>query len=390
MRHAFYLAWRHLWYHRLRSLLLIACLALLAALPLALHTLTAAGEQQLLARAATSPLLLGGRGSAFDLMLNALYFQPARLPTITQQDADAIAASGLAEPLPLYVRFRLRGAPLVGITPDYLQWRGLQPAQGEYFTQLGECVLGHQAALRLGLKPGDRLPSAPENPFDLAGAYPLLLRVAGVLAPAGTPDDQAVFIDLKTAWIIDGIGHGHEAAPDREAPHWPAFGGHAPAAPPRAYSEITPDNAASFHFHGDPAHFPLSAVLAVPHDRKSSTLLRGRYLDPGAMTQMLVPSRLAATLLQTVFRLRALLDGICAVAGLAVLMALAVVFALSLKLRQAEIATMHLLGCSRYAAARLAGAECLLLAAGAGIGAWLLLGALRHYADALAGLFMLA
>ena len=34
--------------------------------------------------------------------------------------------------------------------------------------------------------------------------------MVGILAPTSTPDDEAVFVDIKTAWVISGIGHGHE------------------------------------------------------------------------------------------------------------------------------------------------------------------------------------
>ena len=30
------------------------------------------------------------------------------------------------------------------------------------------------------------------------------MTVTGVLAPTGTPDDDAVLVDIKTAWVIEG------------------------------------------------------------------------------------------------------------------------------------------------------------------------------------------
>ncbi|NIR24733.1 MAG: hypothetical protein GWN78_16220, partial [Gammaproteobacteria bacterium] len=38
------------------------------------------------------------------------------------------------------------------------------------------------------------------------------------------------------------------------------------------YNEITDQNISSFHFHGAAGEYPLSAVIAVPHDVKSGTL----------------------------------------------------------------------------------------------------------------------
>ena len=40
--------------------------------------------------------------------------------------------------------------------------------------------------------------------FDLAGVYPLKMKAAGVLAPSGTPDDDAVFVNVK-----EEITHSH-------------------------------------------------------------------------------------------------------------------------------------------------------------------------------------
>jgi putative ABC transport system permease protein len=232
---------------------------------------------------------------------------------------------------------------------DYFDFRGLAPAEGAMLAMLGECVLGADAAAALGLKPGDTLLTAPENLFDLAGVYPLKLHVAGVLGKSHSPDDQAVFIDLKTAWVIDGLGHGHaEAKPGTDL-----------AADARlvTYTEITPDNLDSFHFHGDPATYPVSAVIAVPHDRKSAALLRGRYLDPEAKTQIVIPAEAMGGLLQNIFRVGALFDAVLALVGGAALSALGLVFALSLRLRQKEMQTIFLLGCSRLTTFRLLAAE---------------------------------
>jgi hypothetical protein len=59
------------------------------------------------------------------------------------------------------------------------------------------------------------------------------------------------------------------------------------------YTEITPENIDSFHLHGSPADYPITAVIALPEDDKSAALLRGRYIaagDQGAAQQILVPA----------------------------------------------------------------------------------------------------
>jgi putative ABC transport system permease protein len=373
MQHDFYLAWRYLRHNKVRSLILVACLGVIIALPLALHRVLDEAERRMSARAEATPLLVGVRGSAADLVLNALYFTESP-GFIGMGEVDRIAATGWADPLPVYVRFRVRGFPLVGVTTDYFEFRGLVPAEGDLPALLGDCVLGAEAARRLKLAPGDTLPTTPENVFDLAGVHPLKLNVTGILAKTHTPDDRAVFVDLQTAWVIEGLGHGHETGPRAgraDSPFAPASGEGV------AYTEITPDNLASFHFHGDPAGFPISAVIAVPRDARASALLRGRYLDDDARTQIVRPSEVTRSLLQNIFRIGALFDAILLPLGIAALLMTVLVFALSLRLRQREIETIHLIGCSPMTVIRLMAAEIVLIACGAGVLGWILLQAVR-------------
>jgi putative ABC transport system permease protein len=389
MGHDVYLAWRYLRHNRARTAILVACLALIGALPPALHRMLDEGERRMTARAEATPLLVGSRGSAVDLVLKALYFNEAATPPVAMAEADRIAEGGLADSLPIYARFRVHGIPVVGITLDYFDFRKLVPAAGELPAMLGDCVLGADAAAELGLKPGDGLPTAPDNPFDLAGAYPLKLKVAGVLQKTRGPDDRAVFVDLQTAWVMEGLGHGHAEEAKPAARRDGILGASAPAETV-AYTEITPENLASFHFHGDPATYPVSAVIALPHDRKSAALLRGRYLDDAGKAQIVLPLDVARGLLRNVFRVGELFDGLLLLVGAATLLAIALVFALSLRLRRREIETIHLIGCGRWTVARLVAAEIALIALAAGLLGFGLLWLADGYADELVRYFVMA
>jgi putative ABC transport system permease protein len=374
----FYLAWRYLRHHKARTLILIACLSLLAFLPLGLHSLLLAGERLMSARAANTPLLIGARGSSLDITLNALYFSPAAAPPITMGEAERVAASGWAESLPIHARLRAQGHALVGVTLDYFEFRRLRVAQGQMLAMLGECLLGADAARELRLQPGDTLNTAPENLFDLAGAYPLKLHIAGVLEKSHSPDDQAIFIDVQTAWVIEGLGHGHAAAePGKADPKL------------LAYAEITPENLDSFHFHGDPATYPISALIVLPHDRRASALLRGRYLDAAGQAQIFQPLQAVQSLLHNIFRVSALFDAVLLAVGAAALLLLGLVFALSLRLRRREMQTIFLLGCSRWTAARLLAAEIALLACASGVACLALLIPLQTQAEEIARRFLL-
>jgi putative ABC transport system permease protein len=195
---SFYLAIHYLLFHRLRSLTVVACIVLVAALPVALGRILEETEEQLMARAATTPLLLGAKGSSLDLVMSAVYFGGQTPDPISLAEVERIEETDLAYAIPVHTGFSARGAPSVGTTIDYLDFRELSIDAGRSFALLGESVLGAGVARRLGLAPGDSLVSSPESFFDLAGAYPLKTKVVGVLAPSGTPDDLAVFVDLKT------------------------------------------------------------------------------------------------------------------------------------------------------------------------------------------------
>jgi putative ABC transport system permease protein len=354
------MAWRYQLFHKERTVVLIAAITLITNLPLSEHILLRASETQMLARSKLSPLIIGQKCSSLDLVLNTLYFTSYPPAVIPMGVADRVYASDLAYAFPVYYHFVARGFPIVGTTVDYFDFRQLDIAAGRMLAVLGDCVLGATVASTLGLEPGDTLLSAPENAFDLAGVYPLKMQVVGVLHASHTPDDRAVFVDVKTAWVIEGLGHGHTdlattTDPQNIIKH--QNGTIVASAKVVQYTEITPANIDSFHFHGNTATFPLTAILAVPHDDKSATLLRGRYLGETLPSQIVRPTEVIAALLQNVFKFKQVLDIIFTVVSVAMLLAIVLIMTLSLRLRQPEIETMYKLGCSRLKMTELVAAE---------------------------------
>ena len=361
---SFYIAWQYIRYNKIKTAVLIACITLISFLPFALQLLLNESERQLMLRAVKTPLVVGQKGSALDLVMNTLYFGDDVPELMTMAAADRIADSDLALPVPMYVRFQARGNPIVGTTLDYFEFRALRIAQGRQFALLGDCVLGAKVAESLALKPGDSLVSSPESLFDLAGVYPLKMKVAGVLQKSHTSDDLAVFVDLKTAWVIQGLGHGHQDVTKLKDPTLVlkrTKSNVSATAKLFHYTEITEKNMASFHFHGNLSAYPISAVIAVPIDAKSGTILRGRYLSKEETQQIIKPEEVIDSLLQNIFRIKNVLDAVIAVVALATVLAILLVFALSLRLRQREIQTIFKIGCSRMTISKLIAAEILII-----------------------------
>jgi putative ABC transport system permease protein len=196
------------------------------------------------------------------------------------------------------------------------------------------------------------------------------MKVVGVLEKSHTSDDLAVFVDLKTAWVIQGLGHGHEDVTRITDPTLilkRTEDNVAATAKLFHYTEISKKNLDSFHFHGNLTDYPITAVIAVPYDIKSGTILRGRYLSSEEPHQIVMPEEVIDGLLQNIFRIKNVLDAVISVVGLATVLALVLVFALSLRLRQQEIQTIFKLGCRRMTIARLLGAEIFIIVAISGV-----------------------
>jgi len=345
-----YMAWKYLLYHRVKTVILILSITLIVYIPVGLRVLVRQSERQLTERAEATPLLIGAKGSPLELVLNSLYFSADVPETMLYGEVDRIARTGFAVPIPFYVRFHAGDDVIVGTTLDYFALRGLRLSLGSQMTRLGDCIVGSALAQRRGVSPGDHIVSSPENVFDLAGVYPLKMRVVGVLERSESPDDDAVFVDVKTAWVIQGLAHGHEdlsrpeAAPRVLKREGNVVVGNAAVV---QYTEITDANIDSFHFHGKVDTFPLTAIIAVPRDYKSATLLMGRYEAGESRHQAFKPIIVIDELLSTILTVQSFVVAALGLVGIATLATGALVFMLSLRLRRREIETMVKIGGSR-------------------------------------------
>ena len=382
MRDSLYLAWRYLSHHRAKTLLLVLSLTVFVGLPLVMRAMSDVIQQSLMARAQSTPLVLGKKGSSLDLVVEALYFQPKGIEALSVADANEIDDTNLAQAIPIRTGLLAQQFPVVGTSLDYFEMRGLRTSVGRSLATLGECLLGSDVAAALALGPDDSILTSPSALFDLAGVYPLRLRVVGVLEPSYGPDDRAVFVDIKTAWVAEGLGHGHQdlSTAGSDVVLQRKDGTATANAKLVNYNEINEGNADSFHFHGDPSEHPLSAIIAVPNDDKAAVLLRGRFVDD-TTRQLLRPSQVVEGLNAQIFRFERVLEIIVWTVGLATALMFMLVMVLSWRLRADELRTMKRLGCSRWKAVQIMGAEVLLMVSTSVALAALLGFVLTHYGE---------
>ncbi len=351
MNDLLYLSLRHALHDRARTIILVLALGTALFLPAIVQILTIRYESSLTARARATPLVLGARGNRYDLVLGALYFRLGDTEPIPYAAFSDLARQRMGLAIPVHVRFTARGTPIVATSHEYFEVRALRPATGRLPLRLGDCVLGADAAERLGIAPGDALYSDQKDAFEIARPPALKMRIVGVLARTGTPDDHAAFVDIRTAWLLEGLMHGH--APPRHADPRMVMGevesNIVLNSAIRELNEITPDNASNFHLHADERDMPLTCVLFFPDSDKNATIVKARA-NTSATQQMLVPDEVIADLLGFVFRIKGFLDLIALTLGGCVALMTVLVVMLTVRLRSGEMRTLDRIGCARRTA----------------------------------------
>ncbi len=360
-----FLALQYVVFHRWKTLVLVGCIALTAFMPILLGILLREFDHRIGERSASTPLLVGPKGSGVDLTLHSLYFSEPPQDSVPYGECKAIRETALAKAYPINCRHTAKGFAVVGSTLDYLEFRETWLAEGgRTFAMLGECVIGSEVAKQTKLGVGDKILTDRDNLVDIAGLYPLRLKIVGVLKPKGTADDRAVFVDLNTSWVIDGLGHGHEDLTkvedegkilSKDDENIVALSSVLP------FLEISAENAHLVHFHGNRDEFPLSAIIAIAPDEKSETLLIGRYQGSEERFQILVPKDVIRQLMGLVFQISQVFNASMALVGISTALLLALVVALSLRLREGEMQTMFRLGCSRTVIFQLQVAELIIV-----------------------------
>ena len=359
MKKAFQLAWRYVVHHRFKSLLMVLCIVLTLLMPIALSILLSSFNRQIVARAESTPLIVGAKGSRVDLTMHGLYFKTKAPGTL--RFGERLTSGDRGTAIPIHVRVTARKVPVVGTSLDYFEFRNIGLAEGDGLVRLGDCVVGSRAAESLNVKPGDRLLTDPENVFAFAGPEPLRMRVNGILEETNTPDDDVIFVDIKTSWVIEGLVHGHTEAEDLQSNDLlqnENEDGTITAAPSvRPFLEITDENIGSFHFHGSTDEFPVTAIIVVPNDEKAEALLLGRYQREDASAQMSEPLTVVEELMNLVFRVKRFFTANAVLVAISTALLLLLVILLSIRLRQGEMETMFKIGCGRGTMASLIFAE---------------------------------
>lgn len=194
----------------LTRLILLFLIALVCALPVFLLQ-TAGGLYDGINRAVSPfPILVGAKGSSYQLVLNTVFLRDKPIGNITRADAEKLAADPRTEAVyPLAFGDNYRGFRIAGTSGDIFDFRPdkkgpwLSIAEGRRFAGEGDVVIGSETARLTGLRIGDTFHSV-HGASAKGRAHQHTLKVVGILAPVKGPYDTAILTDIRDVWEAHG------------------------------------------------------------------------------------------------------------------------------------------------------------------------------------------
>jgi putative ABC transport system permease protein len=329
--------WPLVWADLRRTRAGTLAMVLLVALAVGLGVAVSAQERALRegsARAADAfDLLIGARGSEVQLVLSAVYLQPAAIELISARLLVELEASpDVAYAAPIGFGDNWRGHPIVGSTADFVTQGGrLALAEGRLFQRVDEVVVGADVPLALE----DRFsPAHGQVASDEEDPHEITYGVAGRLPRQGNPWDQAIVAPIEAVWWVHGLPVGHRLD---EARIWPAGSGGepdlsaVPLGPPWQEGELP----------GVPA------IVVKPASFAAAYGLRSTYRSAERGTMAVFPAEVLVQLYARLGDVRDLVAAIALLTQVLVIGAVLLAVLASLAQRRRLIGVVRALGASR-------------------------------------------
>jgi putative ABC transport system permease protein len=304
--------------HRGTYLLFILLVAVATAIGVGITTQEAALRVGSARAADKFDLMVAAPGSETDVVLAAIYLRPGTVPLLD----PAMVAKVLAEPrakisAPLGFGDNIRGSPIVGTVPAFVDYLSGGLLEGRVFANDEEAVAGAAAPVAVGES------FHPEHGMehDHEGGAPhaehaASVTVVGRMKPTGTPWDNSVIVPIEFVWQVHGLPNGHPEDDERIGPPF------------------------------DPARVSgVPAIVIKPETINAAYGLRGLYRTPSSMA--FFPAEALVRLYEVLGDIRELMSWLAlATQGLVVIAMLAGVMAI-LTLHRRQFAVLRALGAPR-------------------------------------------
>ena len=322
-------------------------------------------------------MIVGPKGGKLQLVLNTVYHLSQPIENLPWSYYKKFKTPGkenfgdyVATAIPFCLGDNYEGYRVVGTTRDmftkleYAADKKYEFAEGRNFLQTGyfEAVIGAGVAKQTGLKLGDKfMPTHGVSENEDGHVHHDEFKVVGILAPTGTPNDRALFVNIEGFYLLEGHAKGPgvphaegETAHDDHAGH---------------------DHAGHDHHHHEPLpedQREVTAILVVvKNDLYAASL--SQKINEGLEAQSVAPTREIQSLMEEIVRpvewlLLFLTTTVVVVAGIGILVSIYN----SMNDRQHDIAVMRALGARRGTVMSIVLLESLLLALGGGLAGVLL------------------
>lgn len=389
----FFIAWRNLQHRGLASCLTLLSMTLGVTLVVLVLSISGVLTESFNRNSNVGyNLIIGAKGSPLQLTLNTVFYLSRPIENLPysyyleflsaseRQAALAHAGGVLEEPdrAGVYSRYMAGGFVIpvclgdyvgrfraIGTTPDFFERLrygdsgedSYRFAAGRNFQTISqehgffECVVGSVVAREMGLKVGDQVVAAHG---DVDGEiHEDAFTVVGILAPTGTPNDRAAFLNIEGFYLLE-----NHQAPLRDAETGQTLGA--------AQQALTDDG-------------KLDLTVPLPIEQREVTALLLNTAGPLAMgldyeinkstrAQAASPIREVASMLETFFEparwtLLALTLLVCVVSAVSILVSIYN----SMSQRSRDIAVMRALGASRDKVLWIILCEAILIAVGGGL-----------------------
>jgi putative ABC transport system permease protein len=316
-------------------------------------------------------MIVGPKGGKLQLVLNTVYHLSQPIENLPWSYYKKFKTPGkenfgdyVATAIPFCLGDNYEGYRVVGTTREmftkleYAAGRKYEFAEGRNFLQTGyfEAVIGSAVARKTGLKLGDTfMPTHGVTENEDGHVHDDKFKVVGILAPTGTPNDRALFINIEGFFLLEGHAKGPGVPHAAEAAH----------------AEHADHEGHDHHHHH---HEPLpedqrevtSILVVVKNDLYAAGL--SQKINEGLEAQSVAPTREIQMLMEEIVRpiewlLLFLTTTVVVVAGIGILVSIYN----SMNDRQHDIAVMRALGARRGTVMSIVLLESLLLALGGGV-----------------------
>ncbi|WP_028710291.1 FtsX-like permease family protein [Paracoccus pantotrophus] len=299
-------------------------------------------------------VIVGAPGSETQLVLSAVFLQPAALPLMPGEVLAELNDDPRVEwAAPVGFGDFHAGYPIVGTTTTLIEGTAGGFSRGGMFRTEGEAVVGSAVPLQ----PGETI--VPTHGQVEQGGHEhegVRYRVSGRLNPTGTPWDRAILVPIQAVWHVHGMGlapghdehdhgHGHE---DEHAGHDHA-GHDAAHGNDEAHGHRGLDADAPLDEDWHRGALPgLPAVLVKPRTIADAYRLRQDYRADGR-TLAVFPGEVLTSLYATLGDARQVLAVIASGTQLLVAAALLMVTVIHVGQRRRQIGALRAFGAPRSA-----------------------------------------